>query len=81
MCCTRSDSGEETRRLYLCKFISSKEYLAALWLTVKLTTDQCWFHRYIHLGARKTLVVLIDLVSLFLQREKLYMLISSCSAV
>jgi hypothetical protein len=30
---------------------------------------------------RKTLVVLIDLVSLFLQREKLYMLISSCSAV
>jgi hypothetical protein len=29
---------------------------------------------------KETLVALIDLVSLFLQREKLYMLISSCSA-
>jgi hypothetical protein len=41
----------------------------------------CWFHRYVHLGARETLVASIDLVSLFLQREKLHMLISSCSAV
>jgi hypothetical protein len=81
MCCTRSDSGEETRRFYLCKFIFSEEYLAALWSTVKLTTDQCWFYRYVHLGAGETLIVLIDLVSLFLQREKLHMLISSCSAV
>jgi hypothetical protein len=81
MCCTRSDSGEKTRRLYLYKFISSKEYLAALWSTVKLTTDQCWSYKGVHLGVVKTLVTLIDLVSLFLQREKLHMLISSCSAV
>jgi hypothetical protein len=51
MCRTCSDSGEETRRLYLCKFISSEEYLAALWSTVKLTTDQCWSHRGVHQGA------------------------------
>jgi hypothetical protein len=41
----------------------------------------CWSHRGVHLGAEETLVVLIDLVSLFLQEEKLHMLISSCSAV
>jgi hypothetical protein len=34
-------------------------------------TPRCW----------ETFVTLIDLVSLLLQREKLYMLISSCSAV
>ena len=34
-------------------------------------TPRCW----------KTFVALIDLVSLLLQKEKLYMLISSCSAV
>jgi hypothetical protein len=41
----------------------------------------CWFHRYVHLGAGETLIALIDLVSFFLQREKLHILISSCSAV
>jgi hypothetical protein len=41
----------------------------------------CWSHRGVHLGAGETLATLIDLVPLFLQREKLHMLISSCSAV
>jgi hypothetical protein len=70
MCRICSDSGEETRRLYLCKFISSKECLAALWSTVKLTTDQCWSHKGVHLGAEETLVILIDLVSLSSSKER-----------
>jgi hypothetical protein len=52
MCYIFSDLGKKTKRFYFCKFIfSKKNYLAGLWLTIKLTTDQCWSYRGVHLGA------------------------------
>jgi hypothetical protein len=40
----------------------------------------CWYHKGVHLGAGKRLLHWL-ILSLLLQREKLHMLISSCSAV
>lgn len=35
-------------------------YLAVLWLIVKLTTDQCWFHRLRNVVSSNKGIFLID---------------------